>query len=79
MPSVRSWVWARGSRGSLNQVSDLAISMQHAAESIGWRSPDWKWDEDDLAPVEEEAWDLGAEALIDLPEEHEIQHGIRMA
>ena len=38
---------------SLNQASDLAKSIQDAAESMGWPSQDWKWDEAYASTVEE--------------------------
>ena len=50
------------SRISLNQASDLAKSIQDAAESMGWPSPDWEWDEAYASTVEE------AEAAAELRE-----------
>ena len=51
---TRKWVKMEfdPSRVSLNQASDLAKSIQDAAESMGWSSPDWKWDAAYVATVE---------------------------
>ena len=53
---TREWVKMEfdPSHVSLNQASDLSKSIQEAVESMGWPSPDWKWDEDDIPAVEDE-------------------------
>ena len=59
---TREWVKVEfdPSRVSLNQASDLSKSIQDAAESMGWPSHDWKWDEAYASTVEEaEASKLG--------------------
>ena len=52
---TREWVKVEfdPSHVSLNQASDLAKSIQDAAESMGWPSHDWKWDEAYASTVEE--------------------------